>query len=126
MSRWLTPQAKAGLTKVGDRLVPGEGALPSFSQSGLIRNADRILDYLPEGDRKGLVGLAEALRFLPGWALTLLFWITAQADRFPAFLAAPLRQVDLGIRGFIFTLYYSDPKIREQLGWSARIRSETP
>ena len=126
MSRWLTPKATAGLTKAGDVLVPGNGTLPSFSGSGLLSEADRILDYLPETDRTGLIGLAEGLSLAPHWLLRFLFWITVHADYFPGVIASPLRQVDVGLKGFIFTLYYSNPQVREQLGWTAKIRSEIP
>jgi hypothetical protein len=122
MSRSLTAKATRGFLKVGDLLVPGGDGLPSFSESGLITNAHRMLDYVPEGDRKGLIGLAEALARLPRWALRALFWACDRADRFPGPAASLLRQVDLGLKGFVYTLYYSDPAVRRKLGWTAHVQ----
>lgn len=125
MSRWLTPKATRGLQKTGDLLVPGVAGLPSFSASGLLRDADRVLDYLPEGDRRGLLSLAETLAPLPAWLIRLILWLAARADRFPDFVGSLLRQIDLGLKGFLYTLYYSDPVVRKQLGWDTHIQRES-
>lgn len=126
MSQWLSPKATRGLEKAGDALVPGTEGLPSFSASGLIRDADRVLNFLPEADRKGLLELAEVFASLPRWAIAALLWLAGHADRFPDFLGSLLRQLDLGVKGFLYTLYYSDPAIRKSLGWDTHLRRETP
>lgn len=121
----LTPKATRGMEKAGDLLVPGTEGLPSFSQSGLIREADRMLAYLPGGDRKKLVDLAELFAWLPSWAIAALFWLAGHASRFPDPVGSLLRQLDLGVKGFLYTLYYSDPAIRKRLGWDTHIQRET-
>lgn len=124
LSRYLDAKAVRGFQRVGDFLIPGRHDLPSFSQSGLLKDADRMLAFLPSDDRKGLVDLGRALAWMPRWAFVCLFWLTARAARFPTPVASILRQVELGIKGLVFGVYYSDPGVRAKLGWDAAIRSE--
>ena len=126
MSKWLSPNAVRGIVKAGDLLVPGNQRLPSFSASGLIKDADRMLAYMTESDRSGLVALAQVLRILPKWAIQMLLWLAARGDRFPDFLGSMLRQVDVGLKGFVYTMYYSDPSIRKRLGWDTHIQRGKP
>ena len=44
----------AGLLKIGDVLIPGDGELPSFSESRCAEQADRMLAYMYDGDRNGV------------------------------------------------------------------------
>jgi len=58
-SHWLSPAQLAGLVKVGDVLVPGEGDLPSLSASNAAAAADRLFAHMAPGDR-------DAVRILLG------------------------------------------------------------
>jgi hypothetical protein len=115
----------AGLRKVGDVLIPGDEALPSFSQARCDAHADRMLRYLNDRDRAGLVTLLGVLRFCPRLLLRVLFALTTRHRLLPGPLGQLARTINLGIKGAVMTLYYSDvgegPSIHQALHWDAKV-----
>jgi aldehyde dehydrogenase (NAD+) len=124
-ARLLTPAQMAGLLKIGDVLIPGDDVMPSFSGAECAAQADRMLLYMNQGDRDGVRLLLGIFRFLPAVLLRAIFALTDRHERFPEPLAALLRLVNLGIKGVVMTLYYSDvgagPSVHERIGWDARV-----
>lgn len=120
----------AGLLKVGDILIPGDGELPSFSQSGCAAASDRMLPYMNDSDRTGVTVLLTVFRFLPRFVVRGILWLTEQQRSVPEPLATPLRLINLGIKGVIMTLYYSDvgtrPTIHQAIGWDAHVGEQAP
>ncbi len=121
----LTSGQLAGLTRLGDVLVPGDGELPRFSATGAAEHADRVLAFLNKGDRDGIRLLLAASRFLPKPVLRGIFRLTGAQRRFPDWLGRPLRLLELGLKGLVMTLYYSDvgagASILDTLGWDATV-----
>jgi hypothetical protein len=120
-SRHLSPAQLRALSRLGDVLIPGDGTLPSFSESRAGEHVDRMLDHMNEGDRSGVKLLLSVIRFLPLSGVRLLLRLTERPPAAPAALAAALRTAAIGIRGPVFTLYYSDvgegAAIHELLGY---------
>ena len=120
MSRYLNETAARGLCKVGDILIPGGEGFPSFTESGVVGDADRALEYLPKGDREGLVTLLKVIAFMPRfkirWLITLL-----DEDMFFPFIGGLLRLLRLGIKWIVYTVYYSHPKIHPLVHWDATV-----
>ena len=120
-SRHLSPGQLRGLLKVGDLLIPGDGELPSFSESQAASHVDRMLDYMYEGDRSGVKFLLGLCRLLPRPLIRGLLRLTERPPRAPRFLAAALRTIGIGIKGPVMTLYYADVvegfAIHERLGY---------
>ncbi len=119
------------IERIGDILAPGDDTLPAFSQCGFAEHADRMLLYLPEGERVRLRRFLRFTRLLPLCAVRVLLRSKA-LDRFlPNFAALPLRKLELGLRGLVFSLYYSfldtpsgcGRRIQEAVGWDAAIRT---
>ena len=121
MSHHLKDHEAKGLMKAGDRLIPGGKGFPSFSESGVIRDADRMLAYMAEEDRSGLLLLLGCFYFLPILVISLLLKLTEWNRFFPEPLGGMLRLVGFGVKGTIYTLYYSDPNIHSQIHWDAKI-----
>lgn len=121
----LTPTQVAGLNKVGDLMVPGDGELPSFSAAGCAAHADRMLAHMNDGDRDSVRVLLTAFRFLPRTAIGALLRIADRHASMPEPLAAPLRMLNLGVKGVVMTLYYSglDERgaILRGIGWDAHV-----
>lgn len=117
----LSGRALRGLERAGDVLVPGDDLLPRFSASLCAAEADRALDFVPAGDRKGLLLLLAVLSFLPGGAIARLL-AAGESARGP--LAPLLRQVHIGVKGLVMSLYWSDlgqqPSPLALVGWEAR------
>lgn len=104
----LSPRQQRGLRKVGDVLIPGDGVLPSFSASGCANHADRMLAHLYEDDRAGVRGVLTLCALLPRPAIRALFAMTERFAQAPGFIGGAMRMANLGIKGVVMTLYYSD------------------
>ena len=124
-SRWLNAGQLHGLRKVGDIVIPGDGEFPSFSQSGVMAEVDRMLDYLHASDRDGLRLVFGAFRFLPGPVIRGIMALSERHRMLPGPLGAAARQINLGVKGVVMTLYYSDVgtgrSIHELIGWDAKV-----
>jgi aldehyde dehydrogenase (NAD+) len=129
MSAVLSRTQLAGLLKVGDILIPGDADLPSFSASGCAAATDRMLPFMSDSDRTGVTALLTMFRFLPRALVRGILWLTEQQRSIPEPLAAPLRLINLGLKGVVMTLYYSDvgptPTIHQSIGWDAQVADGT-
>ena len=101
VSRHLGPRQLRALEAIGDVLVPGDEDLPSFSRLGCVAHVDRLLDFMPDDDLRGLQGVLSAASFLPRFLVAgLLHWLEAGLWP-PGPWAPPLRVVRLGLRGIV-------------------------
>lgn len=106
-SAYLGERQLVGINKIGDCYLPACDEFPSFSQSGCIRHVDRVVAFVPEqdlGDLKMILGL---LAMLP----KPLVWLILRCLEFLYENGLPLgtmpRQIRLGLRGIVFSLYYA-------------------
>ena len=56
-SRYLGRWSLAGLARLGDVMIPGDGELPAFTASGALAHVDTVLENLEASDRDGLHAL---------------------------------------------------------------------
>jgi hypothetical protein len=106
-SRHLGPRQLRALEAIGDVLVPGDEDLPSFSRLGCVAHVDRLLDFMPDDDLRGLQGVLSAVSLMPRFLVAgLLHWLEAGLWP-PGPWASPLRVLRLGLRGIVLSLYYS-------------------
>lgn len=106
-SEILNPRALRALERMGDMVVPRVGKLPSFTELGCIEHVDSVLAYAPPEDRASLRTLLSILDYAPSFVLRLLLRAMVNPDRYPEFLAANFRLIDMGVRGVVLSLYYS-------------------
>ncbi|MFO7714605.1 aldehyde dehydrogenase family protein [Desulfosarcina sp.] len=129
ISKYFNPQQLRGLIKAGDVILPGTDASPSFSRTGCIDHVDRMASYLTSDDLGGLRFLLGLFRFSPNWLIRLLMTACAKNSLAPGFLGSALRTIDLGIKGMVMSLYYSNltgkeyqgKKIFAIIGWNTRL-----
>ncbi|MFT4569575.1 MAG: acyl-CoA reductase-like NAD-dependent aldehyde dehydrogenase [Hyphomicrobiaceae bacterium] len=131
MSRYLSPVAIAGLNRLGDVLVPGDGDLPRFSRSGAAAEVDRMLDGMHNDDRSGLKLLLTLFGLLPRFLVRVIYACADRGRHFPGVIGAPFRLVHLGTKGLIMTLYWSDAAAaadsHDVIGFKARVvRDDEP
>ena len=131
-SRHFTRAQLQVINRIGDIIAPGDGVLPQFSECGLVEHVDRMVAYLPPSDIASLRLLANMLRFAPDFAIRLLLRLTSLDRYFPGPSGATLRKLDIGLRGIVFSLYYSflddsasqGQRIKDGIGWDGAIRTK--
>ncbi len=101
-SEYLSVRELKGLKKIGDIMIPRQGDFPSFSETGCLMYVDDAVAYLDPIDLNDLKSFLRVASFLPSFivkfVLKLLDW---------GFFSL-LRLGNLGIRGIVFSLYYSN------------------
>ena len=109
-SRYLNQRQLGAVSRIGNILVPAGDGFPSFSESGSLYNIDVMLAPTPKADLQSLKIVLSLLSFLPDSALHWLLKKLQSADAMPAWsdmLASQLRLLLFGLKGIVFTLYYS-------------------
>lgn len=106
-SNYFKPAALKGLKRIGDIFIPGDDDLPSFSEFGGIEHVDDIVAYTPEEDVASLNMVFSLFSFLPEGVLRWTADQMVTASYRDGFLDALLRQLNIGLKGILFSCYYS-------------------
>ncbi|HVL00392.1 MAG TPA: hypothetical protein VM553_11305 [Dongiaceae bacterium] len=110
-SELFTVRQLNGLQRVGDLLIPANGNFPAFSATGCIERIDDLMGTAHPDDVRDLGYLLLALNYLPLFVIHWLLNLMSRAEQVPAFIApfiSPLlRQLNVGLKGVVFSLYYS-------------------
>jgi hypothetical protein len=128
-SKYLSQRELKGFLKLADILVPGDGELPKFSNTNFINFIDLVLEEVNDADLGDLKLLFGLLFFMPKF---LIHWFILFVENFqvgPDFLKGNLAKIELGLKGIIYSLYYSrlpgpnadGDKIFKVLGWETNI-----
>ena len=133
-SELLSPTQMRGLIKAGEVILPGTERSPSFAATGCAAHFDRMGAFLSPDDLGGLKILLTLLAFCPAWAIALLMTLATHNRKFPGFVGAGLRMLELGLKGAVVSLYYSDltgpgyegPRVFEAIGYDARVNYPGP
>lgn len=107
MSKFLSNSALHTINRMGDLMLPASGDFSSFSQTGCIEHIDDILLFAPEDDISSLNTLLSIMSVFPG---SLLKWIIRNMETSHTKnggISVLFRQLDFGLKGIIFTCYYS-------------------
>jgi len=108
MSRILSARQARALERVGDIMIPGVDGFPAFSQSGSIAYVDPLLEVTPAEDVAGLKILLGVLSFLPRGLLAAFLRMVRREDQAPGVLAGAFRNIHIGLKGLVMSLYYSN------------------
>lgn len=101
-SRFLSERELAALTRIGDIMLPGDNEFPSFSQTGCVQFVDDLLCVMDVHDRRSLKILLRVCSLLPSVIVKGVLWL-CQTRR-----EASLHLVELGLKGVVMSLYYSN------------------
>ncbi len=126
MSVTLTRLQERGLLAVGDVLIPGDDHLPAFSQSGCAAHAGRMLEHMYDDDRQSVLSVLAVCALLPRWLIRALLSMTEKHTTAPEPIASAFRLANLGIKGVVMTLYYSDVGdggVFDKIGWDPVVRA---
>jgi len=129
MNLILSPRHRRTLERVGDIMIPGGEGFPCFSETGVIIHVDPLLEVTPAEDVRGLRILLSVLSFLPDGLLARFLRMIRREDRAPGLLAGAFRNIHIGLKGLVMSLYYSNctglnytgPKVHALIGYELRV-----
>lgn len=119
----LSPAVWEGLRRLGEAVVPTTGE-PSFREIVREAHAAQAIAALPQKDRQDLLALLAILRWAPVRAIAAGLTLVALLRRVPGPLGRIARLLDLGLRGLVYTLYFSEEESLTALRWDAAVRVE--
>tara|TARA_R110000868_G_scaffold159516_7_gene388404 strand:+ start:1140 stop:3083 length:1944 start_codon:yes stop_codon:yes gene_type:complete len=133
-SRFFSARQIKGVLRLGDAVIPGDKQLPPFSDTEFVHHIDRMLEYMEVEDREGLGLLMNVFSITPIWKIRLLIKCCDLHKILPSTFGTPFRLLNLGLKGIIFTLYYSGledkeghgARILKTIGWDAQTPSYQP
>lgn len=96
-----------GLQRVGDLLIPANGQFPAFSSTGSIERIDDLMGAAHPDDVRDFGYLLLVLNYLPVFVIRILLDLTSKTEQMPALIAPLFRQLNIGLKGVVFSLYYS-------------------
>ncbi|MBX7225645.1 MAG: hypothetical protein K1X55_06420 [Chitinophagales bacterium] len=110
MANHLSKNAQKGLGRLGDLILPASGEFPKYSDVAGFQYLDEMVENAPEDDISSLSLVLSILAFMPGF---ILQWIVSkmeksQYDPSNGILAVTFRQLNVGIRGLLYSTYYSE------------------
>ena len=105
-SKFFNSSALQGLNRIGDLLIPQNADFPAFSESGAAQNVDDLLEYALAEDVSLLNTVLGVMHLLPESTLNWLVRRMETSNRDQGALSSLLRQLNFGLRGIIFSLYY--------------------
>jgi hypothetical protein len=115
-----------GLLRVLDHLLPPGGPFPPVRQVVLDADAAVAIAAVSDEDRRALLGLLRAFRWLPRAGVFLVFALVRTLGGVPGAFGAPFRRAVFGLEGLAYTLYFSTPAVLGVLRWDADVRSVAP
>lgn len=125
MSLFLSQAELRGLNKVGDLVIPGGYGFPSFSETGCINHVDEVMAPTPEADVKDFKLLMKVFSVAPEFLIKGILKLLDKESAFPEPIGGLLRLLNVGIKGVVFSLYYSGkssdfyqgPSVHEAMGY---------
>jgi len=97
-----------GLNKLGDVVIPRNGAFPSFSDTGCRDYIDDVMAPADADDTAAFGYLLLLFKYMPTAFISLILWLADNAESMPKLIAPPFRMLNISLRGVVFSLYYSN------------------
>lgn len=98
------------IERIGDIMIPKADDFPSFSELGAVHAIDRVMAPAHPQDIKDLGLLLTVLRFVPDFLIKIIINVAVNAHKSDSVISPLLRQLDIGLRGIVFSLYYANLK----------------
>ena len=110
MANLFSTRATKGLLKVGEIYCPRNGEFPSFKEAAGTAYLNNLVTNVPPEDFSSLGLVLAIFSFLPDG---ILKWIInactkSQNNLSDGILSSTLRQLNIGLRGLCFSIYYSE------------------
>jgi hypothetical protein len=103
-------RAIKGMCKMGDIYLPQNGDFPKYSAVAGTHRLNDLIENAPKEDIEALGLVLAICSFLPHfvlkWIVSML--VKSATDTSDGVVASNLRQLNMGLRGLIFSTYYSE------------------
>ena len=84
-----------------------------------------MVPFMNQSDRDGVQAVMTVFAFLPSLLVRGFFALTELHPHVPEPLAGAFRMANIGIKGVVMTLYYSDVgrgvSVHKVIGWDAKV-----
>ncbi|MCH2021870.1 MAG: hypothetical protein MK207_05265 [Saprospiraceae bacterium] len=107
MSKYFSNRALKSLNIFGNLLMPETEHLPSFTQTGCLVHIDSLAEHAPEDDISALNIALVLLSFMPLFFFKWLIKKMKRAQETNGMMSTIYRQLNFGITGLLYSLYYS-------------------
>lgn len=106
----LSNRAVKGLVKVGNVLCPENGEFPKYETVAATNQLDNLVQYAPESDINDLGMVLAIFSFMPMFIIKWIVNLCTNSMTNPSdgVIMATLRQLNMGLRGLVFSTYYSE------------------
>ena len=110
MANFFSTRATKGLLKVGDIYCPKNGEFPAFSEAAGTAHLNSLIKNIPSDDFSSLSMVLAIFSFFPQFVLRWITGICTNAQNNPSdgILPSLLRQLNIGLRGLCYSIYYSE------------------
>jgi hypothetical protein len=110
MANFFSTRATKGLLKVGEIYCPKNGDFPSFSEAAGTPYLNNLAANVPEDDFSSLNLVLTIFSFLPKGILNWIIEACTNAQNNPSdgIIPSTLRQLNIGLRGLCYSIYYSE------------------
>lgn len=110
MANFFSTRATKGLLKVGEIYCPKNGEFPSFKESAGTAYLNNLVANVPEDDFNSLSLVLAIFSFLPNGILKWIINAATNAQNNPSdgIISSTLRQLNIGLRGLCYSIYYSE------------------
>jgi len=96
------------LERIGDIMLPGDENFPSYSALGCVENVPALAAEADLADIADLAVFLGVLAYMPNFVLRLICALLMRANAFPEFVAVPLRQLNIALRGMVISPYFAN------------------
>jgi hypothetical protein len=100
----------SALNKIGNIICPANGEFAQFSDLAVVDHVDLLLEEIPPADLADLKMLLTILGLLPSFVLRFILNLLESKQDMNGEIGTLVRTVRFGLRGIIFSLYYSGLK----------------
>ncbi len=108
MSKYLSKSSLKTIERMGNIVIPRSEEFPSFSDTGSIEHIDDFIAFTPENDLRDLNMILTLMSILPNSTLRWLIKKMHDSHQSQGGVSSLFRQLDFGIRGLVFSCYYSN------------------
>lgn len=107
---FFSTRATKGLLKVGDFYCPKNGAFPSFSEAAGTAYLNNLVIFVPSDDFSSLNMALAIFSFLPKGIIKWIIDACTNSQKNPSdgIIQSTLRQLNIGLRGLCYSIYYSE------------------